>query len=80
MSLPLAPHVSDGVLPAQIRKYVPYYVLVLAVFVAYANVYDNAFLFDDETAIIANAWLRSWDHLWDLISSPLLGGENTMRS
>jgi protein O-mannosyl-transferase len=35
----------------------------VVVFLAYANVYDNAFLFDDEFLIVKNQLIRSWEFL-----------------
>jgi tetratricopeptide (TPR) repeat protein len=46
-----------------LKKSLPYLVLAAAVFAAYANVYSNAFLFDDEQFILDNALLRSWHSL-----------------
>jgi hypothetical protein len=63
----------DNVLPAQIRKYFPYYALALAVFAAYSNIYFNQFLYDDDILIVGNVWLRSWDHLIELLWAPLSG-------
>jgi tetratricopeptide (TPR) repeat protein len=47
-------------LDALIRRTAPYYVLALAVFVAYGNVYGNQFLFDDNLLIQLNSYLRDW--------------------
>ena len=55
-------------LPARRREAISYLLLVLAVFAAYANVYHNAFLFDDQDLIITNRFLRDWIHLPDLFT------------
>ncbi len=43
------------------KRYLPYVFLALAVFAVYANIYDNAFLFDDDLLIRLNTYLRGWD-------------------
>lgn len=44
------------------KKWAPVLLLLLAVLLAYANVYDNAFLYDDEFLIQKNQLLRSWEN------------------
>ncbi len=48
------------------RKALPYVLLIAAALLAYANVYQNAFLFDDEFLLVKNSFLRSWAHAGDL--------------
>ncbi len=43
-----------------------YAVLVVSVFIAYANCFSNEFLFDDEFLIQKNAFLRSWSSFFDI--------------
>jgi protein O-mannosyl-transferase len=75
MSQPsILPRAPDGVLPEQIRKCVPYYVLALVVLCFYGNVYDNALLYDDEFLILRNEYLRSLHWLWHIFSSSLFSG------
>jgi len=45
------------------RSLLPFVLLISAVFLAYANVYENVFLFDDQITIVNNAMLHS-RHLW----------------
>ncbi|MDP9127696.1 MAG: hypothetical protein M3N08_05495 [Pseudomonadota bacterium] len=58
--------------PAQ--RLLPYLFLVLAVFAAYANVYENVLLFDDNIVITLNEWLRSWRTFPQLLTSSSTGG------
>jgi protein O-mannosyl-transferase len=55
--------------PDQHFAWVPYLVLVCAVLLAYANVYQNAFLFDDIGMFGQNTFLRHWSNLPDLVTS-----------
>ncbi|MDR3423517.1 MAG: hypothetical protein P4M13_00350 [Alphaproteobacteria bacterium] len=48
--------------------------LVCAVMAAYANVYANAFLYDDNILIVHNQFLRNWDYLRDLFRTSLFAG------
>ena len=59
-------------LPA--RDFLPLLLLMLAVFAAYGNVYDNAFLFDDDLLITLNTFLRQPDQLWNLLTGSTTGG------
>jgi len=47
----------------RLSAYFPYLILICAVFAAYANVYGNDFLYDDDLQIVQNAFLRSWRNL-----------------
>ncbi|MBI1273513.1 MAG: tetratricopeptide repeat protein [Alphaproteobacteria bacterium] len=48
--------------------------LALAVMAVYADVYDNAFLLDDEFLILKNAFLRNWDSLGDIFTTSSTAG------
>jgi Tfp pilus assembly protein PilF len=52
----------------------PYALLIVAVLLAYANVYLNAFVFDDILLIVQNTFLRSWSNLQDILTKPNLTG------
>ena len=41
--------------------------LVLVVFLAYANVYQNPFLLDDKNLIVGNHLLRHWDNMVETV-------------
>ncbi len=64
-------------IPAFWRKTAPYLLLALAVFVAYANLYGNQFLFDDQTLIVENEFLRYWHYLPTLFTTPIMAGSHT---
>ena len=65
-----AKHVPPPFIPTPIKKWAPYFVLVLAVLTAWGNVYDNAFIYDDESLVIKNVFLRDW-HSTAQSSAPL---------
>ena len=48
--------------------------LAVLVFVAYANVYGNAFLFDDEFLVLRNEFLNSWTNLGRIFTSSSTAG------
>src|SRR5580704_18296062 len=48
--------------------------LISAVAAAYANVYHNAFLYDDYVLILHNQFLRSWSNASTLFVTPLFAG------
>ncbi|MDX2028314.1 MAG: tetratricopeptide repeat protein [Alphaproteobacteria bacterium] len=52
----------------------PYFLLAAAVFIAYANVYDNVFLFDDGLIILRNELLRSWQTFGRLFTATTIEG------
>jgi tetratricopeptide (TPR) repeat protein len=55
----------------------PYLLLITAVFAAYANVFGNAFLFDDQMLIVENEFLRHWSS-WPLVfTTPVMAGSHT---
>lgn len=56
-------------LPPKQQEGAPYLALTLAVLAAYANVYHNDFVFDDFSLIVNNQFLKSWEHLPDLLTS-----------
>jgi tetratricopeptide (TPR) repeat protein len=58
----------------RLSRLAPYGILIAAVFLAYANVYGNAFLLDDEMLIQKNAYLRNWGDLWLLVSRSSTAG------
>ncbi len=62
--------------PAVLANALPYALLIAAVFAAYANVYDNAFLYDDLTLIVDNRFLRSWRSLSTALFSTTIAGSN----
>jgi tetratricopeptide (TPR) repeat protein len=51
----------------------PYGLLVLATLIAYSNIFQNAFVFDDMLLISHNAYLHSWDSIGKIFTSPLTG-------
>ncbi len=51
----------------------PYLVLVLSVFAAYADVYHNAFVWDDMSLVVSNGSLRHWGGLIDIFTKTTLG-------
>jgi hypothetical protein len=53
---------------------IPYVLLILAVLSAYANVYNNAFLFDDPHLITDNKFLTSWHHAGTLFVTNITQG------
>jgi len=55
-------------LPAGWREATPYLLLTLAVFAAYANVYNDAFLLDDPYLVVGNKFLRDWRYLPDIFT------------
>lgn len=65
-------------MPTALRQwgshYWPYALLAFAILVAYGNVYDNAFLFDDDLIIKINTYLRDWSHLGDILTSSTTAG------
>lgn len=61
-------------LPPQLRAFAPYFLLTLALFAAYGNIFDNEFLFDDDLIIKGNTYLRDWDHIWDILTGSTTSG------
>ena len=55
-------------------RVVPCLALIAAVFAAYANCFDNAFLFDDNLIITLNEDLRSWNTLDKLLTGSTISG------
>lgn len=61
-------------LPAAFKNLAPYCLLIGAVFLAYSNIYSNDFLYDDETLILHDRFLRSWSYLPSILTSTLYAG------
>jgi hypothetical protein len=59
---------------ARLLKIIPYLLLIVAVFAAYSNIYDFAFLYDDEFLIQKNRFLSSFSYLTQIFSSSSTGG------
>jgi tetratricopeptide (TPR) repeat protein len=64
----------DDFLPGPARAAAPYFVLALAVFAVYGNIFGNTFLFDDDLLIRINVWLRDWSHIGDILTGSTTGG------
>lgn len=56
------------------QTYAPYILLVLAVFLAYCNVYTNDFLFDDGLIITRNELLHHWSSFGHLLTASTTEG------
>ena len=52
-------------------KLMPFAVLICAVFAAYANIYGNAFVYDDALLITGNPALASWPAFFSSLAAPL---------
>lgn len=63
-------------LPPAMKKAAPYAALVLAVFAAYSNAFDNAFVYDDDLLIVGNRFLRSAHFLGAIFTAPIFAGAN----
>ncbi len=51
------------------KRIFPYFILVLIIFLAYANTWMNSFHFDDITSILKKPWVRGLDKIPDFIFS-----------
>lgn len=60
--------------PSEWPVALPYVVLSLCVFLAYINVYNNQFLFDDELIITRNEYLWQWGSFWKLFTASTTEG------
>jgi tetratricopeptide (TPR) repeat protein len=60
--------------PRLATNYLPYALLIVAALLAYCNIYNNAFLFDDEFLFQKNEWLHSWQHIGDVFISNSTAG------
>jgi len=60
-------------LPPKQKAQLPYLVLMLSVFAAYASVYQNGFVWDDMTLIVGNDNLRHWGNFPRLLEKLTLG-------
>ncbi len=65
---------SSDLLPPFARIAAPYLILALIVFAAYANIFNNEFLFDDDLLIKINTYLRGWDHIGDILTKSTTSG------
>ena len=65
---------KDSHVAAPHHEIVPYLLLAAAVFLAYASVYDNAFLFDDDLIIVMNRFLPNWGSLPHLLTASTTDG------
>jgi len=61
-------------LSPRMRALAPYLILALAIFAVYFNIYDNAFVFDDDTLIATNDYLRGWGHIGDILTGATTDG------
>lgn len=68
------PSVLDQLVPAFMRPVLPYLALILAVCLAYANIYDNVFVFDDDLIIKMNDYLHDWKHIGELLTGSTTSG------
>jgi tetratricopeptide (TPR) repeat protein len=69
---------NNNFLPPYARVIAPYLILSLIVFAAYGNIFDNAFLFDDDLLIKINTYLRGWSHVGDLLTGSTTSGAHIM--
>jgi len=60
-----------------IRAYAPYAVLIVAVLLAYSNVYHNEFLHDDPVLIRDNKFLTSWHYIGTLFVTHTAQGHDS---
>lgn len=56
------------------QRYAPYLFLVAVIFAVYCNIYDDAFLFDDDLLIRLNSYLRSWSTFGQLFTASTTEG------
>lgn len=54
--------------------FAPYLLLSLPVLLAYSNIYQNEFLFDDEFLLVKNTFIRSFAHLIDIFHTSTTAG------
>ena len=59
---------------SSIKRLTPYYLLILAVFLFYADVYDNSFVYDDMYLIHHNPYLLSWHSLGSIFFTYINNG------
>jgi tetratricopeptide (TPR) repeat protein len=60
--------------PPALRKAAAYAALILAVFAAYSNAFDNTFVYDDNLLIVGNRFLRSWHSIGTILTTPIFAG------
>ena len=63
-------------IPPQVERLLPYLLLVIAVLLAYGNVFDNEFLYDDESLILKNSFIQNWHHIGSIFSTSITAGAN----
>lgn len=67
---------SNKALKSKSLIVLPYLIIFLGVFIAYINVYNNAFLWDDEFLIVKNAFIRSFKYVPQIFALPSGAGAN----
>ncbi|MFA5041333.1 MAG: hypothetical protein WC464_06850, partial [Bdellovibrionales bacterium] len=65
---------TDDFLSPRMMLLAPYLILALVVFAAYANTFNNGFLFDDSLIIEINEYLRGWNHIGDILTTSTTSG------
>ena len=65
---------SNDFLSPEMQAFAPYLILVLIVFSAYGNIFENGFLFDDSLLIEINDYLRGWSHIGDILTGSTTSG------
>lgn len=68
--------VSKIDLPPQLKKAAPYFLFVFAILLAYGNVYENGFLYDDESLILRNKFITDWHFLGSIFTMSITAGAN----
>src|ERR1700681_120064 len=64
----------NNILAPQFKKLIPYFLLILAVAIAYSNTYNNALLYDDVYLISQNQYLRDWHSFGAIFTHFVNGG------
>ena len=57
-----------------LQRFMPYAFLAAAVFAVYSNIFNNAFVFDDDLLIRINDYLRSWANFGKLLTASTTEG------
>ena len=57
-----------------ITRLLPFLVLGACVILAYSNVYHNSFLYDDESLILHNRYIRDWGNILTLFKTTIIAG------
>ena len=58
----------------EMKRALPYLLLLVACAIAYCGVFNHEFLLDDEFLIVKNTFLRSWEHLPAIFATSSTGG------